>query len=103
MRPAQAAWTGLVLYVVAADVYLILHERKGKRHYYTMSTSFRISLSHSQLKWILALTWALLTLHLFEPFLPRRVKWFDLSRAYDMVRRAGGKPDEIRKVLDAAR
>ena len=50
-KPASYAWTGLVGYVIAADVVLVTFERKGAEGFGTMSSAFRDSLAHPVKRW----------------------------------------------------
>ena len=50
-KPASYAWTGLVGYVIAADVVLVSFERKGLEGFGTMSSAFRDSLAHPVKRW----------------------------------------------------
>ena len=45
-KPASYAWTGLVGYVIVADVVLVTFERKGSEGFGTMSSAFQDSLAH---------------------------------------------------------
>lgn len=74
LRPAGKAWLGLTIYVIAADSYLILQERRGKSEYYTMSSGFRYALSHPRSRWKVILMWLFLTFHLFDFFFPEKLR-----------------------------
>lgn len=84
-KPAHLAWLGLTVYVVGVDTLLIIHERKGKKEFYTMSTAFRSALAHPVRRWPVIVAWTLLTLHLFDFFFPEKI------RQYDPVRLVGGR------------
>lgn len=58
-HPASYAWAGLVAYVIVADALLIKNRRL------TMSTVFREARHHPRKRWPVAVSWALLTAHLF--------------------------------------
>ena len=80
-KPASYAWTGLVGYVIAADVVLVTFERKGLEGFGTMSSAFRDSLAHPVKRWPVIVAWGLLTFHLFDFFFPERVRRVEPGRA----------------------
>jgi len=73
VKPAHYAWFGLVVYIISADVTLIVFERKGYHRFYTMSSAFRNALSHPWKRWPVIIVWSLLTLHLFDFFTVRAI------------------------------
>ena len=77
LRPAGRAWLGLVIYVIAADSYLIIQERRGNVRYYTMSSGFRDALKHPIKRWWMILIWIFLTFHLFDFFFPEPIRKFE--------------------------
>ena len=80
-KPASYAWTGLVGYVIVADVVLVTFERKGLEGFGTMSSAFRDSLAHPVKRWPVIVAWGLLTFHLFDFFFPERVRRVEPGRA----------------------
>jgi len=81
LRPAGWCWLGLSIYVVTADTFLIVQERKGKEQYCTMSTSFRYALAHPIKRWPVILIWGLVTFHLFDWFFPEQIRKYEPIRA----------------------
>lgn len=77
LRPATKAWVGLTAYVVIADTYLIYQETKHREGYCTMSTAFEDALRHPAKRWPVSISWALLTLHLFDLVLPEKLKPYE--------------------------
>jgi hypothetical protein len=74
LRPAGYCWLGLTIYVIGADLFLLIQERKGKPNYYTMSSAFRDALRHPVRRWPVILMWLLLTFHLFDFFFPEKLR-----------------------------
>jgi hypothetical protein len=56
----DAAWIGLLAYVVAYDAYALL---TGKE---TLSSAYYRALAHPRRRWPTIATWVLLTSHLFR-------------------------------------
>lgn len=65
-------WIGLVAYVLAYDLYAI---RYGKQ---TLSSAFYEALKHPQRRWLVIISWAYLTRHLFGL---DRYRWNDIRLA----------------------
>ena len=86
MRPAVVAWAGLAAYITAVDALLIHGEHQGREGYCTMSTAFEEALRHPMKRWPVAVAWGLVTLHLFDAWIPvsiwqdHLIKWVERSR-----------------------
>ena len=80
IRPAGWCWLGLSLYIISADTFLIVKERKGHAQYCTMSTSFRDSLAHPIKRWPIILIWIGITFHLFDFFFPEPIRKYEPAR-----------------------
>jgi len=80
IKPAGYCWLGLSLYVVSADMFLIVNERKDSEKYYTMSSAFRDALAHPIKRWPVILMWLGLTFHLFDFFFPEHIKKYEPVR-----------------------
>ncbi len=65
MTEGDRAWTGLAAYVVAYDLWALLHGRE------TLSSSYYRATQHPVRKWPTVVVWLTLTLHLYH-LIPER-------------------------------
>lgn len=64
LSPGSKAWIGLAVYVVVADGYLMVNQKK------TMSAVFGDALNHPLRRWPVLVVWGFLSMHLHREVLP---------------------------------
>lgn len=65
IKEGDAAWIGLLAYVVAYDTYAMLTDRE------TLSSAYYRALAHPRRRWMTIAVWAGLTGHLFQVIPPK--------------------------------